>query len=165
MELQMTNLSCHCRTISAKDKAVAKLAFEQVHLLDRNMSKEDVFTVLQQFEDKASELKHQLCKICMCTSLCMKLVEHKGLLMCSLCRSRKAYKCDQSLTLPVWIDNDGITQYGLPEELECLREAEKLLIAQVSAYVPLHHLRKGQLGCRGHTCCFTQVRQNLLLMM
>jgi hypothetical protein len=64
----------------------------------------------------------------------------------------------------VWIDDDGITQYHLPEELECLREAEKLLIAQVSAYVPLHHLRKGQLGCRGHTCCFTQVRQILSFM-
>jgi hypothetical protein len=116
-----------------------------------------VYAVLQQFEDKASELRHQLCKICMCTSLCMKLVEHKGISMCSLCRARKAYEYDQSLTLPVWFDNDGTIRYDLPEELKCLREAEKLLIAQVSAYVPLHHLRKGQLGCRGHTCCFTQV--------
>ena len=114
--------------------------------------------VLQQFEEKASDLKHQLCQVCMCTSLCMTLVEHKGKTMCSLCHSRKAYECDQSLTLPVWIDDDGTTQYHLPEELECLREAEKLLIAQVSAYVPLHHLRKGQLGCCGHTCCFSQVR-------
>ena len=121
--------------------------------------------VLQQFEDKASDLKHQFCEVCMCTSLCMTLVEHKGKTMCSLCYSRKAYEYDQSLTLPVWIDADGITQYHLPEELECLREAEKLLIAQVSAYVPLHHLRKGQLGCQGHTCCFTQVRNILSFMM
>jgi hypothetical protein len=121
--------------------------------------------VLQQFEEKASDLKHQLCQVCMCTSLCMTVVEHKGKTMCSLCHSRKAYECDQSLTLPVWIDDDGTTQYHLPEELECLREAEKLLIAQVSAYVPLHHLRKGQLGCRGHTCCFTQVRYIISFMM
>ena len=85
--------------------------------------------VLQQFEDKASDLKHQFCEVCMCTSLCMTLVKHKGKTMCSLCYSRKAYEYDQSLTLPVWIDADGITQYHLPEELECLREAEKLLIA------------------------------------
>jgi hypothetical protein len=149
--------------MSSKDKAEAKLAFEQVHLLDRDISREDVTGVLQQFEDKAQELKHQLCKICMCASLCMTLVEHKGTLMCSLCRSRKAYKCDQSLTLPVWIDDEGITQYHLPEELGCLREAEKLLIAQISAYVPLHHLRQGQLGCRGHTCCFSQVRVNIFM--
>jgi hypothetical protein len=101
--------------------------------------------VLQQFEDKATDLKHQLCQVCMCTSLCMTLVEHKGKTMCSLCHSRKAYECDQSLSLPVWIDDDGNTQYhDLPEELECLREAEKLLIAQVSAYnVPSYDLRKG----------------------
>jgi hypothetical protein len=160
MYSEITHLDYCCRTISAKDKAEAKVAFEQVHLLDRDISRDDVADVLQQFEDKASELKHQLCQICMCTSLRMTLVEHKGIMMCSLCKSRKAYECDQSLTLPVWVDDEGTTQYQLPEELECLREAEKLLIAQVSAYVPLHHLRKGQLGCRGHTCCFSQVRYN-----
>ena len=144
--------------MSAKDRTDAQLAFEQLYLLDQGISEDDVSHALREFEDKASELKHKLCPICMCTSLCIKLVQHKGILMCSLCQSRKAYECDQSLTLPVWIDDDGTIQYHLPEELDCLREAEKLLIAQVSAYVPLHHLWKGQLGCRGHTCCFTQVK-------
>jgi hypothetical protein len=144
--------------MTAKDKAEAIGAFERVRLLEGHISRSDVSDVLRQFEDKASELKHQFCQICMCASLCMTLVDHKGTIMCSLCRSRKAYECDQSLTLPVWIDDEGTTQYNLPEELACLREAEKLLIAQISAYVPLHHLRKGQLGCRGHTCCFSQVR-------
>jgi hypothetical protein len=79
---------------------------------------------------------------------------------------KSIYECDQSLTLPVWIDDDGTTQDHLPEELECLREVVKLLIALVSAYVPLHHLRKDRLGYpAGHTCCLTQVRYVSSFMM
>ena len=48
--------------------------------------------------------------------------------------------------LPIWYDKEGIVQFLLPEELKCLREGEKLLIQQVAAYVPLLHLRDGQIG-------------------
>src|SRR5687767_10437454 len=49
-----------------------------------------------------------------------------------------------------------IVQYNLPEQLNCLREGEKLLIQKVSAYVPLLHLKNGQIGSRGHVCSFVQ---------
>jgi hypothetical protein len=37
-----------------------------------------------------------------------------------------------------------------------LQEGEKLLIQQVSVYVPLQHLMYGQVGARGHTVSFPQ---------
>ena len=58
--------------------------------------------------------------------------------------------------LSIWYDKKGIVQYHLPEQLQCLREGEKLLIQQVAAYVPLLHLKDGQNGSRGHVCSFVQ---------
>ena len=57
--------------------------------------------------------------------------------------------------LPVWYNKD-IVQYHLPEQLQCLREGEKLLIQQVAAYVPLLHLKDGQIESIGHVCSFVQ---------
>jgi hypothetical protein len=37
-----------------------------------------------------------------------------------------------------------------------LKRRRKLLIQQISCYVPLQHLRNGQIGCKGHVCCFEQ---------
>ena len=62
---------------------------------------------------------------------------------------------DQTTTHPIWFDKENLCQYELPEELQNLREAEKLLILMVSVYIPLQHLHKGQTGC-GHVCCFAQ---------
>jgi hypothetical protein len=58
--------------------------------------------------------------------------------------------------LPLWTNEDGVTQYHVPEELSCLSEGEKLLIQQISVYVPLHHLKYGQLGAQGHIVSFPQ---------
>ena len=58
--------------------------------------------------------------------------------------------------LPIWCDKNGKVQYHLPKQLSCLREGEKLLIQQVAAYVPLLHLKDGQIGSRGHVCSFVQ---------
>ena len=44
--------------------------------------------------------------------------------------------------------------YTVPQALSCLTEAEKLLISIISVYAPLQHLSKGQLGSKGHVCCF-----------
>lgn len=56
----------------------------------------------------------------------------------------------------MWVDKNLVVQYHVPPELACLREGEKLLIQQVSVYVPLHHLMYGQIGCRGHIVSFPQ---------
>jgi hypothetical protein len=58
--------------------------------------------------------------------------------------------------LPVWKDVNGNVQYNLPHQLQDLSEAEKLLISPYLVYVPLHHMAKGQIGCKGHVCCFQQ---------
>jgi hypothetical protein len=58
--------------------------------------------------------------------------------------------------LPVWTDLLGVVHYHLPKQLLGLREGEKLIISPYLVYVPLHHLRKGQLAMQGHVCCFPQ---------
>lgn len=58
--------------------------------------------------------------------------------------------------LPVWTDDNNIVRYDLPQELQGLRDGEKLLISPYLVYVPLYHLRKGQLASQGHVCCFPQ---------
>ena len=60
---------------------------------------------------------------------------------------------------PTWtekLDTEDRIHYDVPEVLKILREGEKLLIQQVSVYVPLHHLSYGQLGAKGHIVSFPQ---------
>ena len=57
---------------------------------------------------------------------------------------------------PVWIDDDKQVHYTVPEELAELTEGEKLLIQQVSPYIPLQHLHNGSYGAKGHVCSFPQ---------
>ena len=40
--------------------------------------------------------------------------------------------------------------------MKCLREGEKLLIQKVAPYVPLLHLKDGQIASQGHICSFRQ---------
>jgi Helitron helicase-like domain at N-terminus len=75
----------------------------------------------------------------------------------------KQYTCDQcnvlcfpEVSLPIWFDENNNVQYHVPAELAVLREGEKLLIQQVSVYVPLQHLMYGQVGARGHIVSFPQ---------
>ena len=67
-----------------------------------------------------------------------------------------ANKEEKKKDLPIWYDKEGAVQYHLPLQLKCLCEGEKLLIQQVAAYVPLLHLKCGQIGSRGHVCSFVQ---------
>lgn len=64
------------------------------------------------------------------------------------------------LCLPVWIDENGIKHYSQPQELRNLSEAEKMLISITDVFVPLHHLKGGQLGIQGHVCALSKVRTN-----
>jgi hypothetical protein len=81
---------------------------------------------------------------------------HKNDLLCTLCQASCTKKEKMEKDLPIWYDKKGIVQYNLPPQLKSLREGEKLLIQQVSAYVPLLHLKNGQIGSRGHVCSFVQ---------
>jgi hypothetical protein len=57
--------------------------------------------------------------------------------------------------LPVWRHN-GTVMYHVPIQLSCLRDAEKMLIQRISPFVPLHHIKNGVMGLRGHVCAFEQ---------
>ena len=73
-----------------------------------------------------------------------------------MCQASNTSKDKLEQDLPIWYDKEGIVQYHLPTQLQCLREGEKLLIQQVAAYVPLLHLKNGQIGSRGHVWFFVQ---------
>ena len=75
--------------------------------------------------------------------------------LCSKCKSKKE-SIDQ-MCLPTWKDSTGNLHFGLPPELRDLTEAEKLLISRTDLYVPLHHLRGGQLAVKGHVCAMFKV--------
>lgn len=125
------------------------------------LTEKQIFDEILDFEKKVLELKHNICMICRCVSMNLEIVKYKGMEMCTMCRNRKSHMYNQKTILPLWYDDNGIPQYNQPEELAILREAEKLLIAQLAVYVPLHHIQKGQTGCKGHVCCFPQVRSKL----
>ena len=66
---------------------------------------------------------------------------------------------------PTWTDKHGIKHLTVPKELSDLREGEKLLIQQVSPYIPLQHLQKGTYGCKGHVCSFPQTIHNICTVL
>ena len=110
---------------------------------------------VQLFESKCQALSHFYCQCCQMTGMTIKpSLRNKSL--CKSCQAANAKKEKINKELPIWYDEKGIAQYHLPQELKCLREGEKLLIQQVSAYVPLLHLQNGQLGSKGHVCSFVQ---------
>jgi hypothetical protein len=82
--------------------------------------------------------------------------ENENIGVCTFCYKRKIAPKDMLTTLPVWTDKNGKTCFDLPEQLKHLREGEKLLISPYLVYIPLLHLKKGQLACQGHVCCFPQ---------
>ncbi len=115
-----------------------------------------VFTdVVQEFESKCQALSHFCCQCCQMTGITIKS-SHKNGALCTTCQGNKTRNENKIKDLPIWFDKNGLVQYHLPKELQNLREGEKLLIQQVSAYVPLLHLKDGQIGSRGHVCSFVQ---------
>lgn len=58
--------------------------------------------------------------------------------------------------LPVWKDDEGVTQFHVPECLKCLTIPEKMLIQRVSPVVPMMHLKNGVNGLTGHCCAYEQ---------
>ena len=107
------------------------------------------------FESQCEKLGHKKCDFCRSVSMQLKITNTPNVKACSSCITNKCHK-DNSRTplLPIWYNDNNEPQYQLPAQLIDLREAEKLLISMVSVYVPVHHLSIGQLGCKGHVCCF-----------
>ena len=107
------------------------------------------------FEKRCLEIKQQRCDLCRSVSLRLIISSTVHGNICGECKNNKVWQYENpDSRLPIWYNDEKIPQYTVPEELSCLREAEKLLISQVSVYIPLQHLSLGQLGAKGHVCCF-----------
>lgn len=106
------------------------------------------------FEDHTAALKHRICNECKCVSLTLPMKRNRDNL-CSPCGDKGAKRKEMDY-LPVWYDRSNTVRFDVPDELECLTDGEKLLIQRASPFVPLHHIKNGILGMRGHCCCFPQ---------
>jgi hypothetical protein len=122
------------------------------------MSQKDIYaevfrTETEKFEIQCEALEHKHCTYCGIVSM-QNIFRKQGL--CNICARKKSLSNMNANLQPSWTDVHGIKQYDVPDELSCLREGEKLLIQQISVYVPLHHLSYGQLGAKGHIVSFPQ---------
>ena len=107
-----------------------------------------------QFEGCMFHVKHKSCKNCHQFQLSTTMQSKNR---CSQCSSHEASKySEENLVQPVWYDDNGEVQYHVPDELSSLTVGEQLLIQLVSPYVPIHHIKNGTLGIKGHVCSFSQ---------
>jgi len=106
------------------------------------------------FEDYMYNLHHNRCHICRQRRL--KLVVNKEGI-CSRCEQQRGnyIYCHENKTLPTWNYN-GSVMYSIPNVLQNLTIAEKLLIQRVSPLIPVIHIKNGSLGSRGHVVSFYQ---------
>ena len=141
-----TNLRIHTKTRNITDLISCKVPQKQQQIFDE---------AVQAFEDKCQSLSHFCCDCCKMTGITLR-PSYKSKLVCSTCQASHANKEDMIKDLPIWYDKNGKVQFNLPTQLQRLREGEKLLIQQVAVYVPLLHLKDGQIGSRGHVCSFVQ---------
>jgi hypothetical protein len=121
-------------------------------------------SITREFEKQIQDLHFVKCDICKSVSLYLniKQQDENGNNICTECfKSKLMTKPESDRGLPVWIDDNQDIHYELPLELTVLTEGEKLLIQQVSAYIPLHHLKFGQIGAKGHSCAFPQYVQDI----
>ena len=123
-------------------------------------------TSIRAFEHKMKLHKHKVCICCHAVRLKVEL-NRKG-----ICTSCKKYKNINhylnSRSLPIWYQDCALNtapQYHLPNELKALTVAEKLLIQQVSVFVPLEHIKKGTFGLKGHVCAFSQDVNSLVKVL
>lgn len=114
----------------------------------------DLFrTATLEFGELCDEICYRRCDICQMVS--MQNI-FKCDTLCKGCSNGSAWTRSPTELLPIWTNDAGLAQFHVPDELSCLREGEKLLIQQISVYVPLHHLKYGQLGAQGHIVSFPQ---------
>jgi hypothetical protein len=106
------------------------------------------------FEEQTQKLKQSHCSRCRCVGINLKMSDSPD-----VCLGCSKLSEDDALTnklLPIWVDVNGVVQYSVPDVLLALTDAEKMLIQILSPFVPLHHIKHGTLGLKGHVCCFPQ---------
>ena len=110
--------------------------------------------MVERFENETKAIKYHMCNTCLRVKLTMKMSRKASIPTCFNCYQTKKER-DHFLH-PIWFNDQGTPMYEVPEELFQLTEGEKLLIQQVSPYVPLQHLQNGSYGAKGHVCAFPQ---------
>ena len=130
--------------------------FNRFERLERETSitEEDKDEAIRLFESNCQNIKHAFCICCHMVGLTIK-VNRKG--FCPRCArlSKDPNHFANKQMLPIW-RKDGQPMYHVPIQLACLRDAEKMLIQRISPFVPLHHIKGGVMGLRGHVCAFEQ---------
>jgi hypothetical protein len=134
-----------------KQKRTVSVGFEQGEFQSAKQKKR---TMLK-FEEKMKSLKHNHCMCCRCVGISLKMAKK----LPGICKNCEKLPADEALTqrlLPIWKNEQGEVQYKVPKELSELTDAEKMLIQMVSPFVPLHHIKNGTFGLKGHVCSFPQ---------
>ena len=104
------------------------------------------------FEEKCCNIRHYFCDCCRKVTL----EPGKGN-VCTRCSGFKdSNHLLKSNALPVWYNKLGEVQYKVPDCLQRLTIAEKMLIQLASPFVPLRHIKNGIMGISGHVCTFEQ---------
>ena len=117
-----------------------------------------------EFENKLELVKYKRCDACLSVKLLMKTREDMGgQTLCSVCHQNGYNR--SMFAHPTWFDCNKEEHLEVPDPLLDLREGEKLLIQQISPYVPLMHLQKGSFGCKGHVCSFPQDLQSVCTVL
>ena len=84
---------------------------------------------------------------------------------CTTCQkqtySQTHNNTNETILDPIWINSEGKHCYNIPEELQHLTLAEKLLIQKNAVLMPVVHMYKGRIGIRGHTVMFEKDMQDL----
>lgn len=153
----------------------------KLHSLDKCPTKRQIIVKEQilQFEHNLADLNIYKCSDC----LECHIEQRRGIMrsgriasdgdavdyICKKCKTRNdpEYFLRNNMH-PVWYlkNNDGtdmrdengkkVPQYHIPQELECLSMAEKLLIRRCANFVPTVHLRNGVCAIKGHAVTFPQ---------
>ena len=103
------------------------------------------------FEEACKSIKHHRCPRCRQVGIFMEL---KNTGMCDFCVNYKNSEFEN--VLPTWKDDNGCVRYDVPEELQRLSLAEKMLIQLAPPFIPLQHIKHGVFGLSGHVCSFEQ---------
>lgn len=130
--------------------------------MTKPISEKDKEAVAEAFERGCKEMLHHFCNTCKRVALDLHVDAATGL--CKQCCSLGVDYYLKNNLLPLWF-KDGKPQFYVPEELECLTVAEKMLIQQVSPFIPLQHIKHGIFGLSGHVCSFEQDIDGLVMTL
>ena len=85
----------------------------------------------------------------------MKTTEQNVCIECNKIKVETNHWIKENL-LPAWFNDNGDAQFHVPKESSILTLAEKMSIQQHQVFLPVHHMRNGTLGLKGHVCSFPQ---------